>query len=362
MAIFFLRIKMDLLVNAIRQDNMDAFLALLGQGNININGYTPEGTTPLIEAIMHDNIEMVRRLIEAGARVNKRPRNTPDDMRMTPLMFAVGNRNREMVRLLVENRANVNATDKYKDTALTHAILSHHDIGIAGILLDHGANINVKDVSGNPLLLRSIFIGPTRIDIIRFLIDNGANINARSDGNITPLVAAVESGSVALVRLLLEQVEIIIDAVSNAGTAIEAAVSVNAGLPIIRLLLKAGADFRALKDSTEQQVRMLYKDMETNLLVSAKKRVVDQAHIAIADARRQDKQSPPIPSVRSPGFLRSLYQYATLSGQNREKKKRARQTVRHAVQTMNPDLLPDLLALTQQGGIALRPRNKKRKI
>ena len=62
-------------------------------------------------------------LLEGGATVDK-PLSTRYD-RMTPLMLAAANGDLEMVRMLIQvGRARVEKQDRYRRTALTHAVMN----------------------------------------------------------------------------------------------------------------------------------------------------------------------------------------------------------------------------------------------
>lgn len=70
----------------------------------------------LMQAVMNDETEIAKYLIENGADVNK-----TDGMKMTCLMWAANNQNIELVKLLLEKGADKNAHDNSGMTALKAA-------------------------------------------------------------------------------------------------------------------------------------------------------------------------------------------------------------------------------------------------
>ena len=85
-------------------------------------------------------------LLSLGAQIEK-PLNTNFD-RLTPLMLASANGNLVMVTMLItEYRAKVEKMDKFKRTALTHAIMNGAS-NVASYLVNLGANVNKCDSSG----------------------------------------------------------------------------------------------------------------------------------------------------------------------------------------------------------------------
>ena len=70
----------------------------------------------LMQAVMNNESEIAKLLIENGADVNKK-----DGFKMTNLMLAANNQNIELVKLLLKNGADKNAKDDNGMTALKAA-------------------------------------------------------------------------------------------------------------------------------------------------------------------------------------------------------------------------------------------------
>jgi len=107
-------------------------IALLAFGNVAIastttgNGNTEKlvittnkTVSPLCQAITKGDIETVKKLVEFGTDVNSTSNG------MTPLMFAARYNKFEIVKLLLDNGAKVNTKDPKGYTALKHAELSN---------------------------------------------------------------------------------------------------------------------------------------------------------------------------------------------------------------------------------------------
>ena len=77
------------------------------------------GTYPLHKAVLHEDIDLVRRLIKIRENVNLR-----DHKLKTPLHFAAGTARFRIVRLLLENGANAEAVDINGMTPMDHAFQS----------------------------------------------------------------------------------------------------------------------------------------------------------------------------------------------------------------------------------------------
>ena len=78
---------------------------------------------------------------------------------------------------------------------LLYITIFHNNIDIAKLLIDNGANVNLKTEDGmNPLLMATLV---ERLDIVELLIDNGADVDIKTEYGSTPLHAALKLGHYA---------------------------------------------------------------------------------------------------------------------------------------------------------------------
>ena len=73
----------------------------------------------------------------------------------------------------------------YKYTCL-HVACWTNEIKVIKLLLDKGANINIRDVDGNTPIISACGYGS--IDIAKLLLEHGANINDKNNEGYTPLI------------------------------------------------------------------------------------------------------------------------------------------------------------------------------
>ncbi len=121
------------------------------------------GMTPLMRAALHDNLDMVRLLVERGADVKVAEQDGG-----TALMFATGikfapkegdppNQGSpaealEIVKLFIEKGADVNARNDKGETALYAAAFVGHYDQVISYLVEHGARPDVKTKQGLTLM------------------------------------------------------------------------------------------------------------------------------------------------------------------------------------------------------------------
>ena len=77
-------------------------------------------------------------------------------------------------------------------------------------LVAHGANVNVKDSYGVPLIVDATLCNDNRpmeanLDVVRCLLDHGADINAQTRNGYSLLLLAIDAKNIALAEILLRR-------------------------------------------------------------------------------------------------------------------------------------------------------------
>ena len=119
---------------ACRTGNLEQIKILLDAG-ADVNALSSEGMTPLDYACLSESGEAVKLLIAAGGD----PDHVTEEGNMTPLISATVLENTDIVKALVENGAKVNWQDDNGDTALMYAVYNF-SYKSAKILIDAGAD------------------------------------------------------------------------------------------------------------------------------------------------------------------------------------------------------------------------------
>lgn len=275
--------------------SLSKFLENVSLFKIDINMTSKSHSPALNLAIVANNYELVKRLIDLGANVNLRslqehPRYV--NYNRLPLHLAVHNGQKKIVELLLQNNADVNSVEDHK-TALSIAAEQNH-FKIAKLLIDSGAEMNPSN-SVKPLFsaisrstsMTEYFIrrgadvnavgkfwydshdiDTTALElaiyrqnpaIMQLLIDKKANVNYQS-GQDTLLRIAVITGSVKAVKVLLNCDDISVNAVASSGIAalhvdyITSFYKFNNTKNILTALLDAGIDINQISYRGENVV------------------------------------------------------------------------------------------------------------
>jgi ankyrin repeat protein len=113
-----------------------------------VNAYASDGFYPLGLATFFGHREIVSLLLDSGARVDMAARNK---MRVTALHAAAAAHELELARMLIDHGADVNARQEEDLTPLHEAALTGQ-IEFCRLLLDRGADINLQSAKGKSAL------------------------------------------------------------------------------------------------------------------------------------------------------------------------------------------------------------------
>ena len=110
---------------------------------------------------------------------------------------AIRSRDLERVRELIRSGANVNARQGYSEGSLLHLAIQEGYKDIALALLEVGADIHAKDITGRTAL----HYAWRSEEVVQALIDRGSRVNERDKFGYTPLMVAVGRDKISLCLL-----------------------------------------------------------------------------------------------------------------------------------------------------------------
>ncbi len=189
---------------------------------------------PVLWAVQNKNTEIVRLLLENGAKPN------PQLLDVTTLNMAAENGYLEIVNLLIQHRANVNSQSQNTSTTALMRAAANGRLEIVNLLIQSGAKVNLRNYSGFTALIEAARNG--HFEIVKVLINNGANVNSQDYyQRSTALIEAARNGHLEIVQHLIEHgADINIQDQYGTTALIEAAKSER--LEIVQHLIEHRAD------------------------------------------------------------------------------------------------------------------------
>ena len=240
----------ETLVDLVRAGNREAVLAAITSPDIELDAAEPDGSTVLHWATYNVDHELVRALLDAGAKADITNRygssplseavkladvelvrmllnagadpDSPKEDNQTVLMLAATLGALEIAELLIEHGANVNAVESFRgQTAVMWAAADNHP-DIVDLLITHGADVSLRakyddwprqmtsepraqfrQTGGLTALLYATRAGCYRCAVA--IVDAGADVNQPNPDGITPLINALDNKSFDTAMYLLDK-------------------------------------------------------------------------------------------------------------------------------------------------------------
>lgn len=211
----------EALIKAVKKDRVSIIKLLIENGaDISIDDYKV-----LKEAIYRKKTEIVKILLEAEGNDLSSVIKNPEDF----YTLAISRNYHEIVKLLIDARFPI--SDKFKKVYLNNAVLQNQK-EIVKHLLDVGVEPYID------VFMNAISISTT--EIVELFLNTGVDVKERNDEILAILIIP---GHEKMLELFTERK--LLDVTVRNNKALKNAID-DLSLPIIELLVKAGADINAL--------------------------------------------------------------------------------------------------------------------
>jgi ankyrin repeat protein len=157
-------------------------------------------TSPVADAAMRGDREVVRALLQKGADVNAAANDG-----MTALHWAADRGDAEMAEMLLYAGAHPDAVTRIGQYTPLHVASRQGKVAVAKALLDKGADVNAKTTNSGATALH-MAAASGNAELISLLIDHKADVNAREgESGQTPLIFAASLNRVEAIKVLLKR-------------------------------------------------------------------------------------------------------------------------------------------------------------
>ncbi|XP_018022689.1 protein fem-1 homolog C [Hyalella azteca] len=161
--------------------------------------------TPLWCAAVAGQLEVVKMLISKGAYINSESDTGSTSVRSACYMSHIS-----VVKFLVESGADVQKSNFNGGTCLINSV---QNVELCKILLDHGANINAKDIKSKTALHYAI--EEHRLETVKLLIKRGADPFIKSCFNDDAVQIACIKGALPIFMYLITELELPIERIAD---------------------------------------------------------------------------------------------------------------------------------------------------
>jgi len=277
----------ELLCTVVKTDQCEITEILIKSG-ADVNYVDKTGKFPLYHAYENKKISQMKILLAHGADINKIYKDYP----ILNHECSASKSNHEILKMLMDNGAdpNIKPVAEFDSHALMKLVLKE-DIDNVSILLSYpGTDINLQDNNGRT----SFWIACVGCsgELVMLLVNKGADPNIQpNDDKCSALMKSITSGKFSVASVLISRDDVKLNLQDSQGnTALHRACKENAGTIIYQLLIRGAdqtltnKDGKTAFDYCKDGLKWLFKNYE-----ETKKKDIFQVPI-VSDAGTSDKQ------------------------------------------------------------------------
>lgn len=179
----------------IMDDSNDEDLDEDDDDNVDRIEYDEVSASPLIQAILQDDLDQIETLLAQGAELD--PKDWQEEV---PLVAAVYRQNPEVIQRLIAAGANLDRLDLAVDCSPVGMAIKQNCPDLVTLLLKAGASPDSGDLSWTGLTLA---INQDNLPILKILLEAGADPNADMEDYDRAIMHAAYQGNLEMVQLLV---------------------------------------------------------------------------------------------------------------------------------------------------------------
>ncbi|WP_419247334.1 ankyrin repeat domain-containing protein [Wolbachia endosymbiont of Rhagoletis indifferens] len=153
--------------------------------------------------------------------------------------------------------------DSPKEFTLLHFAVNFGDINVTKLLLEEGADIDIKDQNKNTSLHLAASNGHT--DTVKLLMEKGSDLSVVDKEGNTSLHLAASNGHTDIVKLLVEKGSDLSAVNKNGDTLLHLAAS-NGHTDIVKLLVEKGSDLSAVNKNGDTPLNIAFYNNHTKIV------------------------------------------------------------------------------------------------
>jgi len=195
------------LVRAVARQDLADVERILMQQDYDINEVNEKKENSILIATHLNNLEIARKLIDAGANVNMQ-----DEIKDSAYLYAGAQGRTEFLRYILEHakpEPDQKVRNRYGGNALIPAAEKGHIENVRLLLADGRVDIDLQNDFGYTALIEAVALKDGSLlyqDIVKLLLDGGAKTDLKDKTGKTALDYAEEKGYVVMVQMIKDAV------------------------------------------------------------------------------------------------------------------------------------------------------------
>lgn len=213
---------------------------LLSSSEVNVNARNKDGNTALhLASLLMDALAIEKLLSHSDTDINATNKNED-----TPLHLAVLTGDFETVKALIDNHANPNIKNSFGHTPLYRASYYGKTKPLKALLASKALDIDI--VGENEWTSAQVALERKNKNALKLLLENGANPNIKDKNGETLVQRAIVYGDIEMMEIVLSFDNVNLNNVNTDGVSVLHKALKFENKPIIKELIKKGADIVAL--------------------------------------------------------------------------------------------------------------------
>jgi len=191
------------LVRAVTRQDLAEVENILMQQGYDVNEVNEKKENPILIATHLNNLEIARKLIDAGANVNMQ-----DEIKDSAYLYAGAQGRTEILRYILEHarpEPDQKVRNRYGGNALIPAAEKGYIENVKLLLADGRVDINLQNEFGYSALIEAVALkdgSQVYQDIVKLLLDGGAKTDLKDRTGKTALDYAEEKGYVVMAQMI----------------------------------------------------------------------------------------------------------------------------------------------------------------
>lgn len=203
----------------------------------NVNSFDTTGVNMLTLGVLTGDLNIVKIIGDKGANPNLKNKT---QMGSTPLMMASNSKSLEIAKYLIKKGADINIQDNNGDPVINWSAY-YGNVPFTKLMLENGAKTNLKSIHSDGVM--GVALKEWKDDVVNLLLEHNVSVH-KVDENSLDLINAVKNNDFSLFKSLLNKDNI--NTRDGASNTLLMTAAKNGYFEMVTYLIAEGADINAI--------------------------------------------------------------------------------------------------------------------